>query len=663
MAIDKLIYNGTEMELGGGSGEYTYDSTTNRLSFPIGSTVTPSTVLDLTIGKKWTKNGTLEDAEGYAVTEKVDGSLMQTYRTHFENVTGDTSCLLTLWQDDTFVTWYEIKNNISNLGVITGYTFNKVSFTILTSTTEADRLIYLYDKEGVKGVILAGENTPYYSDGGTVTNNVTVRCDAPAGNNAPEIAFYNAYRWTNAGNLPTFETGYCITKIYDLPQTFGGSVPCVLEYSTNIISTPYNTKYCLHFLYNGTHAEYWRTCSLSNTGEETFSTQADNPFNQLEIDLPMSVLDDCYIKCGDTVLFAGENTEYYREWGGGSSSGGDDTVVSSGGVNYPNVAWITEATTEGDQYREDIQTAKNAWMSAQVGNRDKIPVIIHTDQHVTSLKPFFDAIKSGIIDWYTVSKCINLGDMQNSNTTLDDVGFYNQYLQYSWHVPWDKRIEIYGNHDVQGRNGTEMGYAWPYADQSKLYRYFKNPHAKYFDSGGNFVDYDDQYRVKYLCLSGFTFDSSVSGYTQSYWQRLMRTEALDWAIDEMSKNDGYRIVVLSHCPIDRGGIDGLDETTFTALWSARKAKTSGSITDGYGVTHTFDFSNCESDLICALHGHMHTDGHAYVGGVCSAWFDWYNPYQAVNFVLIDIENDQLQVWKVDTANNVTNYTVPLSPTT
>lgn len=186
---------------------------------------------------------------------------------------------------------------------------------------------------------------------------------------------------------------------------------------------------------------------------------------------------------------------------------------------------------------------------------------------------------------------------------------------------------------------------------------------------------DDYYNVKYVVISGFEYDTSRSTYRIS-------TAQMAWVIEELCNDDGYDIVVVSHVPLyyqpstevyptdmtpsDAGSatVSRLSNVDTDTLFNARKNKTSGTVTDSDGVEHNFDFSNCTTDILCGLHGHIHMDGYNYVGGsgLVNVTFDWFAD-NTLHFVLIDRVNRQLNVWKVDSTNTVQNYQVPMDKTT
>lgn len=322
-----------------------------------------------------------------------------------------------------------------------------------------------------------------------------------------------------------------------------------------------------------------------------------------------------------------------------------------------NDAPFTQSGVNAD-FAAVIEEAKNAWMLEANGDTDKIPLIIHTDQHgYLTASPLFTYI-SEIVSWYEISKVVNLGDTANvwidadTEHPLTECTALEDYLIAMKNVPYSKRIEIFGNHDTwDDTSGTRVG-ATP---QNYLHKYFKNIYARRKDNYGSFVVTDDNYNVKYLTVSGFAYDSELGGYSHY----VIPSDSIDWIISELEKADGYDVVILSHVPLSHVNAVSLND-----LWSARRAKTSGSVTDEYGISHAFDFTACDGELLCGLHGHNHEDGHEYIGELLDVWFDaLYIAPNAFHFVLVDRANRQLNVWKVDNTPQFENYQIPFDKPT
>ena len=375
----------------------------------------------------------------------------------------------------------------------------------------------------------------------------------------------------------------------------------------------------------------------------------------------------------------------------GNAANTEVSVASSVDAQYTQELGIStmslvpdDVESEPTTYTGIMKKAMSEWMIAYKGDTRKIPVIIHTDQHgrlSLASKPIFTAL-GNLVPWYDVSKIINLGDCVGDHWEDADTknpflscGDLETMMECLADIPISKRLDVYGNHDTWYHDVDGNDVVVP--DQARLSQYFRNIFARNPNSNqqGYFVDYDNKYNVKYVIVSGFEYTTSRSTYRIS-------TAQMKWLIGEMSKDDGYDIVVVSHVPLyyqsstevfptgmtpsDEGStvVSRLSNVDTDTLFNARKNKTSGTVTDSDGVEHTFDFSGCTTDILCGLHGHIHMDGYNYVGssGLVSVTFDWFAD-NTIHFVLVDRVNRQLNVWKVDSTNTVQNYQVPLDKAT
>lgn len=332
----------------------------------------------------------------------------------------------------------------------------------------------------------------------------------------------------------------------------------------------------------------------------------------------------------------------------------DDDYAMNYGVSTLSLITDVEDTTT---FKGVLETAKNEWMVAYGGDINKIPLIVHTDQHgyldrSKEIGDVFDTISS-MVNWYDLSKVINLGDTANAYSNYDNLTAgsttLEKYLDAMKEVPFSKRIEIFGNHDAMYMDGATLTSI--YHDQSYLNPYFRNINARKTSNNGYFVVKDDNFNVKYVVLSGFEFDED---YPNKY---VMSSEQHEWMIEELEKADGYDVIILSHVPLTgtAGTVD------LSPIASARKTKTSGTITDKYGVEHTFDFSGCDGELLCSLHGHVHEDGSGYYGTMPYATFEnFYASPRCLYFVLVDRANEQLNIWKVDSTPQYQNFQIPFT---
>ena len=337
------------------------------------------------------------------------------------------------------------------------------------------------------------------------------------------------------------------------------------------------------------------------------------------------------------------------------------------------------------EYQHTILTARDAWKTEYRADDTIIPLIIHTDQHRylnSAHKPTFDYLARAV-KWSEVTAIVGLGDVCGAVYNTADLNNMNTCLSG---VPRYKRIDIAGNHDVQlpKTEGSSYAYA-PLTDAQ--YHVLRDD---YFDNsgfGGN--NSDTRYGFKGMeYVIDPLHDVKICVFAvwvtrgDPWYHYYCDSDSIEAIISMLSSVDDMDIIILSHIqpygrkttwytpPVD-GGEGGSGQPAAVSslgysvaldqLFADRKAKTSGTITDCDGVSHSYDFSNCTSDLLCSLSGHVHADRYVYSpdGTVPAVIFDAYrydnNPLYFVN---IDRTKERINVWKFDTANNIYNYQVP-----
>ena len=326
-------------------------------------------------------------------------------------------------------------------------------------------------------------------------------------------------------------------------------------------------------------------------------------------------------------------------------------------------------------FADAIISARNEWMREYNGDIRKIPVILHTDQHgrLNTGLPLFNFLSDNI-NWYEISKIINLGDVvadhwsdADAEHPLTECTELDNYLSCYKRIPYSKRLDVFGNHDTWYHDVSDTDTVVP--DQARLSRYFKNIYARRNNNAGYFVVHDDYFNVKYVVISCFEYTTSRSVFRIS-------TEQMSWLIAELSKNDGYDVIIVSHVPLlsdpekwiyptgqTSNSFHRISNVNTDAFFAARKIKGTGTIIDSDGVAHDYDFSGCTTDLLCSLHGHTHHDGYLYLNGtLLVSTFDWFAD-TTFFFVLIDREDNQLNVWKVSDPSDgplVQHYRIPFN---
>ena len=275
-------------------------------------------------------------------------------------------------------------------------------------------------------------------------------------------------------------------------------------------------------------------------------------------------------------------------------SGGDDEFIKTT-LAY-DLNWLIN-----DAWLANAETNRDAIKAIYEASEDAIPFFIQTDGHGR-----FNEGNKG---------CHNLAEpvmRYIANMQLGDyASYYSDGDNPADHARTSAGITHYlpamGNHEFLNNNAEDAELA----DLPTLVAsYTPTDGILGSQTYGYYKVYDDRYKVKYLVGQPHIPDENnssgfISKYTSDQWE---------WFIDEMETNDGYDIIVLNHEPFagtyyrwatdDTAGYSG-GNYNLTPILSARKAKTSGTYTDSDSVVHSYDFSNCTSDLLAVFHGHTH----------------------------------------------------------
>ena len=292
----------------------------------------------------------------------------------------------------------------------------------------------------------------------------------------------------------------------------------------------------------------------------------------------------------------GNSLQYAYDKNGNEIFAGGDAPWNPVPVSYTmnwliKEAWLTNAETQ-----------RNAVKAIYQASEDAIPFFIQTDGHGR-----YNEGNKG---------CHNLAEPVMGyipNIMLGDyASYYNDGANPADHARTSAGIANYfpvmGNHEFM--RGTAEGAL--IADLSTLVASYTPARGIKNKTYGYYKVLDDTYNIKWLVGQPHIPDSNASGgfttgFTNDQWE---------WFIDELEADDGYDVVVLNHEPFAGTFYNHTDETTSTYLGmggkvnlspilAARKAKQSGTFTDVDGVTHSYDFTGCNSDLLCVFHGHAH----------------------------------------------------------
>ena len=492
----------------------------------------------------------------------------------------------------------------------------------------------------------------------SVTGDVTISCTGveqtgPV-NTSPIIVEYDKALDSSGGVYTYAITGGCYTDFYTIPE---GATNVTL-YMADSESVAFSAAGKLQFWNDTKQVEYWS--AASNRNKEKSYVIADGA-TRFRTSLATNGIENSYAYDSATgyIYFAGANTKYYGMTNIDGSPGGESAVSIAAEVDN-QVAMLSLPTGEtvntsaysglSADYVAMVQANYNAMMAECLGDYNKIPIIVHTDQHgrIGASNQVMKLI-GDMVNWYEVSKCMNLGDTVADRFGTTALENYLSAIKDS--IPLSKRLDVYGNHDVWDSDESQK-YT---VNQKRLSPYFKNIYARRHGNNGYFTVVDDYYNVKYLVISDLEYPDT------NYSTRRITTTQAKFIVSELSEDDGRDIVLVSHVPLDSDEVTSRDSTyqaysekflsdttahnSFMTMIAARKNKTNGTFTDSEGVEHAYDFSNVSGDLLMSLHGHAHFEAYrTFENSITEFMFDWFDG-NTFYFAYIDRKEKKFKAWK------------------
>lgn len=351
-----------------------------------------------------------------------------------------------------------------------------------------------------------------------------------------------------------------------------------------------------------------------------------------------------------------------------------DVYDLAGNIHHPQYAPSTP-------YEQTLYTAMQDWQSKRTSS--VTPLIVHTDQHsyLTNNTIFDTLTKMGATEG--ISAVLNLGDVTNYN-----VSNFNSMVSALSYVPLSKQINIWGNHETW--IPTDGSYRTPTAEEFAVLNTFydNSEYGTQYTYNNYGIQYliDETNKIKYVVLAGWEYDSQLGSY--NYY--VIGQQSMNYIVQMLSTVDDYDIVIISHIqpyynlrtaslwthpPVEtedpQGGGGGMDinvgcvarNVDIDVLINGRKNKTSGTVKDSYGNDHSFDFTQCTSNLICCLAGHEHFDKYAWAnnGTIPIYIFDAYAyDNHPIYFANIDKQQQKLEFWKIDETPHCYNFSIPFT---
>ena len=336
--------------------------------------------------------------------------------------------------------------------------------------------------------------------------------------------------------------------------------------------------------------------------------------------------------------------------------------IADGSINLGAAVGAT-LTTNGltDAWTANAETAYQSLLAAYEENPNaNVPFFITTDQHggVTAVEAN-RWVNNRDYDGMNIVN-LNLGDsVQDKHYPPELEQIYTRSKQIK------NYIGVAGNHEAVYASGYPMSNA----RLSKIYGTTNLRKIMSKSPAPVFAVVDDFHRVKYLAVAEYLINDAGSGFNRGF-----NTDAVDFIIRELSADDGYDIILLKHwfLKLENNGTYSLrdgsaveDSTSgydvpFTQIMKARKAKTSGTYTDLNGVEHSYDFSNCKTDILCCLHGHDHKEIYGYAGDLLCYAANGHLNNKASVFGMIDRKNGTLRVWEFSNSGCLDEFSMTIN---
>lgn len=413
------------------------------------------------------------------------------------------------------------------------------------------------------------------------------------------------------------------------------------------------------YIYNADGAErssdaYSSSDYIDLTGHKKFviECQEDSESNAL-YDESYNFLQGIEYKAGFTEFVIPTNAKYLRiscHTNYLKTAG----VIFDSSISYRNFTHNGAILPRVKGWESDRETiideAYHMLLNVYKKNPDIIPIFVCTDSHRWSPQHPQRYVNNIDTDGMKIAN-INLGDDVTEH--WDDLKFDTIYNNIRYIKNY---IGVCGNHDKWDGTSTTEYF---------LRRIFTSKKARYIAKSKRccYTVKDNLHNVKYIIFDPYYAPNSGVPMVS------VPTVVATWFIKELSKNDGYDIIFLNHQPLTDNNIhrdgtkqtwkmESYEEPIFSALFNVlknRKNKRKGTYTDTDGIAHQYDFSQCENDLLCLLHGHSHEELYYIEDGLTSYVCDWDGAesigYKST-FIAIDRSKEILTAWIAKGSENV-----------
>lgn len=287
---------------------------------------------------------------------------------------------------------------------------------------------------------------------------------------------------------------------------------------------------------------------------------------------------------------------------------------------YPNttvedlvdrVTTLEEKNHKLPSYYEDYMAEKNTLVNSKMDLISNcLAFVFFTDSHITNNK-----LRSPNMI-YSILKNTSIKDVICGGDVISAYGDHNRIVRdcevhkelYGFAKPYYVR----GNHDNYAKETEDATTGVIESNSMTINRFIRPYHDDIIIQNGKTYYYFDRplNKVRFISIDTTEIINETTGTSGEFQPSYSITqEQLDWFVNTLKNTpDGYKIVLLSHVPINSNLAWSLDEALiFGDIVEAFNNKTSINKTDNYARVVNTDFSKTNGKVILSISGHGHVD--------------------------------------------------------
>lgn len=276
---------------------------------------------------------------------------------------------------------------------------------------------------------------------------------------------------------------------------------------------------------------------------------------------------------------------------------------------------VTTLETEKSQplpsYYADYMVEKNALVNTKMDLISNcLAFVFFTDSHIGSNKLRSPKMIDSILKNTSIKDVICGGDVISAygdhNRIVKDCEIYKE--SYGFAKPYYVR----GNHDNYAKATEDATTGIIEPNSMVINRFIRPYHDDIIIENGKTYYYFDRplNKVRFICIDTTEIINETTGTSGEFQPSYSITQGqLDWFVNTLKNTpDGYKIVLLSHIPINSNlAWSGGEALIFGDIVEAFNNKTSINKTDNYAHVVNSDFYGTNGKVLLNICGHGHVD--------------------------------------------------------